>query len=65
MGLAEHIKFYHGGNVSKFARGIGQPRDKVERWLAKGCSIDSIRIFDVVCKLPQSEIDHVKRVRES
>ena len=63
MKLSEHINFYHGGNVTRFAASIGESRQVVTAWLANGYTIDYSKVFKVVRNLPQSEIDHVKKVR--
>jgi hypothetical protein len=65
MGLAEHIRLYHGGNISLFARSVGQTRDRIDRCLANSCSVDGSRVFSVVFELPQTEIDHIKKVKEA
>jgi hypothetical protein len=63
MKLSEHINLYHGGNVTKFAASIGESRQVVANWLAVGHVIDGEGVYKVIRTLPQTEIDHVKRVR--
>lgn len=66
MKLSEYIDLYHGGNIARFARAIGETPSLVHHWLNNGgYTVEPNRIVKVMRELPQSEIDHVKKVRES
>ena len=63
MKLSEHINLYYGGNIKKFAKIAGKNYTTVINQVAAGWCIDNTRVFKVGYDLPQSAIDHVKKVR--
>lgn len=64
MKLHEHIKTYHNGVVAQFAKSIGQTPQLVAHWLGSGgYAVVNNEIIKRVRKLPQSELDHIKKVR--
>jgi len=65
MKLSEHVNLYHGGNAKKFAASVNKPYTTVLNQIASGWCIDKYKVFDVKYDLPQCEIDHVKKVKES
>jgi hypothetical protein len=65
MKLSEHIEKYHGGNISKFGKSIGQNTPLIHHWLNNGgYKVEEGRILKVMRVLPQSELDHIKRIDE-
>jgi hypothetical protein len=63
MKLSEHVELYHGGNVKKYAKSVNIPYTTAINQIANGFCVDGTRVFKVFYDLPQTEIDHIKKVR--
>ena len=65
MKLSEHIDMYYGGNVAKFCRSMGiKNHQQIHNLLARGgYAVNRTEIYKTYMKLPQSAIDHVKKIR--
>jgi hypothetical protein len=63
MKLSEHVELYHGGNAKKYAQSVGIPYTTALNQIANGFCVDGTRVFKVFYDLPQTELDHVKKVR--
>jgi hypothetical protein len=65
MKLSEHVNLYHGGNAKKFAASVNKPYTTVLNQIAQGWSVNNTEVFDVKYKLTQTEIDHIKKIKEA